>query len=128
MAERRPVRRLPTELRRVLQPEESRAHQLLHDRLIVIGLVTLVVWLLASAAMFLLERQAAGTDIHTGWQAIYWTASQMTAIGSSFANPRSSGAYVLDLLLKLYAVVVVASLTGAVGAFFIHRKDQEQAT
>jgi hypothetical protein len=128
MAERRgPFRRLASELRRVIRPEESRAHQLFHDRLLVLGVLTLVVGLAASVAMLLLERHASGTNIHNAWQAAYWTASAMTAIGSSYANPITPAAHVLDLVLKLYAIVVVASLTGAVGAFFIHRKDDEQA-
>ena len=74
----------------------------------------------------LTEHDAQGTDIHNGWEASYWTASQMTAIGSTFANPRSTPGYVLDMVLKIYAVVVVAALAGAMGAFFIHHKDQEE--
>jgi hypothetical protein len=129
MAERRgPFRRLASELGRVVRPEESRAHQLFHDRLLVLGLLTLVVCVVVSVVMFAVERHATGTDIHNLWQAIYWTASAMTAIGSNYANPRTPAAHVVDLLLKLYAILVVASLTGAVGAFFIHIKDQEEAT
>jgi hypothetical protein len=120
----RPVRRVPAEFRRVVRAE-TRAHQLLRDRLVVLAVVTLVLWLAASAAMYFFERHAQGTDIHNPWLAAYWTASQMSTVGSNFANPRSTPAYVLDVVLKIYAVVVVGSVAGAVGAFFVHRKDQE---
>jgi voltage-gated potassium channel len=122
-----PVRGLPGELRRVIRPEESRAHRLLRDRLVVLSVVTGAVWVLCATLMFLFERHASGTDIHNAWQAMYWTASQMTAVGSNFGNPRSTPAYVLDLALKVYAVVIVATLAGTMGAFFIHRREQEQA-
>jgi hypothetical protein len=123
----RPIRRLPAELGRVARPADSRAHQLLRDRLVVLAFLTVVVWVVCTIAMFFFERHAQGTDIHNGWQAAYWTASQMTAIGSGFANPRSTPAYVLDMLLKLYAVVIVASLAGAMGAFFVHRREEAKS-
>jgi hypothetical protein len=129
MGDRRgPFRRFASDVGRVLRPEERGAHRLFHDRLLVLGLLTLLVWLVVSIVMFALERHATGTDIHNPWQAIYWTASAMTAIGSNYANPRTPAAHVLDLVLKLYAILVVASLTGAVGAFFVHTKDEEEST
>jgi hypothetical protein len=121
---RGPFARLPAEARRIARAE-TRAHMLFRDRLVVITVVTVVVWLVFSVAMYFLERHASGTDIHNPWQAAYWTASQMTAVGSNFNNPQTTAAYVLDLLLKIYAVVVVASLVGSIGAFFVHRKDQD---
>ena len=123
----RPIRRLPAELARVARPADSRTHQLLRDRLVALGFLTAVLWAICTVLMYFFERHAKGTDIHNGWQAAYWTASQMTAIGSTFANPRSTPAYVLDMLLKLYDVVIVAALAGAMGAFFVHRRDEANA-
>jgi CRISPR/Cas system-associated protein Csm6 len=31
------------------------------------------------------------------------------------------------MLLKLYAVVIVASLAGAMGAFFVHRREEAKS-
>ena len=120
------MRTLPAEFGRLFKPADSKAHQLRRDRLAVLAFLTVVLWAACSVAMYFTEHDAQGTDIHNGWQAAYWTASQMTAIGSTFANPRSTPAYVLDMVLKIYAVVVVAALAGAMGAFFIHHKDQEE--
>jgi uncharacterized membrane protein len=117
------VRRLPHEIRRVARAD-TRAHELFRDRIVVLAFYTFAIWVICSIAMYFFERHARGTDIHNGWQAAYWTASQMTTVGSSFANPISTPAYVLDVLLKLYAVVIVASLAGTVGAFFVHRQRQ----
>jgi uncharacterized membrane protein len=123
----RPLRGFAHEVQRVLQPADSRAHRLFRDRLVVLAFVTGLIWVVFSIAMYFTEHHARGTDIHNGWQAAYWTASQMTTVGSGFANPISTPAYVMDMLLKIYAVVVVASLAGTVGAFFVHRRDQEAA-
>jgi len=124
----RPIRDLPGELRHVARPAGSEVHKHLRDRLFVLGFLTAVLWAICTVLMYFFERHAKGTDIHNGWQAAYWTASQMTAIGSTFANPRSTPAYVLDMLLKLYDVVIVAALAGAMGAFFIHRHAEEKAS
>jgi len=121
----RPFRVFGADIKHVLRPAGRTAHRLLRDRLVVIAVITAFVWVAASVAMYFLEHHEAGTDIHNGWQAAYWTASQMTAVGSAYQNPVSTGASILDIVIKIYAVVVVASLTGAVGAFFVHRKDEE---
>jgi hypothetical protein len=44
----------------------------------------------------------------------------MSTIGTSYANPIRWEAHVLDLALKIYAVIIVGTLAGAVGAFFLH--------
>lgn len=54
-------------------------------------------------------------------------SSHPSAFGAAFTNPRSTPAYVLDMLLKLYAVVIVASLAGAMGAFFVHRREEAKS-
>ena len=84
----------------------------------------MLVWVAFSVAVFFLERHAPGTDIHNPWQSAYWTASKMSTIGTSYPNPITWEAHVLDLALKVYAVIIVATLAGAVGAFFRHPHEE----
>ncbi|HEX3317373.1 MAG TPA: hypothetical protein VHR88_05100 [Solirubrobacteraceae bacterium] len=123
---REAVRRFPQEIRSIARAEGA-ARRRFRNHIAVLTFYTLAIWVICSIAMYFFEHHARGTDIHNGWQAAYWTASQMTTVGSSFANPISTPAYVLDLLLKIYAVVVVATLAGSLGAFFVHRGREDQA-
>jgi hypothetical protein len=126
MAEKRRGRltRLVEDLRSLVGAE-SRRHRVLRDRLGQLGLVTAIVWAVVSVAIYFIEHHAPGTSIHNGWEAAYWTASQMSTIGSGFANPIRPAAYALDMVLKIYAVIIVGALAGSLGAFFLHRRDDE---
>jgi len=126
MSERQAIRRLPSELRRLLRAETTR-HRILRERLAQLAVATMSVWVVFTVAIFFLERHASGTDIHNPWQSAYWTASQMSTIGTNYANPIRWQAHVLDLALKVYAVIIVGTLAGAVGAFFLHPRKEEPA-
>jgi hypothetical protein len=123
---REAVRRFPQELRRIAHAEGA-ARRRFRNHIAVLSFYTAAIWVSSTIAMYFFEHHARGSDIHNGWQAAYWMASSMTAVGSNLANPISTPAYVLDMLLKIYAVVVVATLAGALGAFFVRRgREQEQ--
>jgi uncharacterized membrane protein len=125
MAERRdPFSRLARDLRHILSAE-TRRHRVLRDRLGQLLLATTIVWALFTVAIYFIEHDAPGSSIHNGWEAAYWTASQMSTIGSGFANPVRPAAYALDMLLKIYAVIIVGALAGSLGAFFLHRRDDQ---
>jgi hypothetical protein len=105
-------------------------HAHLRDRLVAVSAVTLLVDLVASVAVFFLERHAHGTQIHTFGDAVFFTTTQLLTISSSVANPLSDGGKVVDLVLELYAITVVASLAGSFGAFFQrrgHERDMDLA-
>jgi hypothetical protein len=105
----------------------SPTHAHLRDRLVAVSAVSIVVDLLASVAIFFLERHAHGTDIHTFGDAIFFTTAQLLTVSSNEANPLSDGAKVVDLILELYAITVVATLAGSFGAFFQRRGHEREA-
>jgi hypothetical protein len=105
----------------------SRTHAHLRDRLVAVTAVSLVVDLLASIAIYFLERHAHGTQIHTFGDAVFFTTTQLLTISSSVANPLSDGGKVIDLVLELYAITVVASIAGSFGAFFQRRGHERDA-
>jgi hypothetical protein len=105
----------------------SNTHAHLRDRLVAVSVVSIVVDLVASVAIFFLERHAHGTQIHTFGDAVFFTTTQLLTISSSVANPLSDGGKIIDLVLELYAITVVASVAGSFGAFFQRRGHERDA-
>jgi hypothetical protein len=104
----------------------SPTHQHLRERLVAVAAVSVVVDLVASVAIYFLERNASGTQIHTFGDAVFFTTSQLLTISSSVANPLSDGGKIIDLVLELYAITVVASLAGSFSAFFTRRGHERE--
>lgn len=100
-------------------------HRHLRDRVTAVLLVTVAVDLVSAVLALLLERHAAGTDIHTFGSALFWTTAQLTTVSSQMANPLTTGGRILDVLMEIYAISVVATLAGSIGAFF-HRRGRER--
>ena len=80
--------------------------------------------LLCAIAAFLLERHSQQTEIKTFGSAAFWTTTQLLTVSSSIKNPISVGGRVLDVLMEIYAIVVIATLAGAFGSF-LQKRGQE---
>ena len=104
------------ELTRLRTVEER--HRRLLARLVLVVIGTFIVDVAASIAMFFAERHASGTQIHTVWQAWFFVSSQLLTVSSSMANPISPLGRIIDLVLELWAVLVVAGSAGAIASFF----------
>ena len=103
----------------------SPTHQHLRARLAVLAICTIALDLVASVAIFILERDQPGTGITSYGDALFWTTTQLLTVSSQLPNPLSAGARVLDILLQAWAISVVAMLAGSFGAFF-HRRGLER--
>ena len=88
--------------------------------------LTLAVAAVATIALLLVERGRPGSDIHSLWDAFYFTASQLTTLSSALANPVTRAGQVIVLLLDIYAITVVSTLAGMFGAFFYHRTEERR--
>jgi hypothetical protein len=106
---------------------ETPTHTHLRDRLIAIATVTLVVDLIASVAILMLERHAAGTEITNFGDSIFWVTTQLLTVSSQLHNPITAGARVIDIFLQAIAISVVATLAGSFAAFFHKRGDERTA-
>ena len=93
-------------------------HRRVFARLVLVVSATVVVDLIAGVAMFLAERHAQGTQIRTIGQAWFFTSTQLLTVSSSMANPITPLGRAIDLVLELWAVLVVAGSAGAVASFF----------
>ena len=99
-------------------------HRRLRDRVTAIAVATIGVDLICSALVFFLERDAHVTQIKTFGSAFFWTSAQLLTVSSNFTNPVSTGGRILDLFLELWAITVIATLTGAVGSFLNKRAEE----
>jgi hypothetical protein len=104
---------------------ETPTHTHLRDRIVAIATFTFVVDLIASVAILMLERDAAGTKITNFGDSIFWVTTQLLTVSSQLPNPISAGARVIDVFLQAIAISVVATLAGSFAAFF-HRRGMER--
>jgi len=92
-------------------------------RLALLFAATVVASLLCAVAMYLLERHAHDSDIKTYGQAVFWSASQLLTLGSALDNPVTAPGRILAVAMDVYAVVVIGTISGTLGAYFLHRID-----
>jgi hypothetical protein len=114
------MRRTGRELRAIFRAETP-THRRYRDHLTMIVVVTIGVDLLFTVLAYLLERHAAGTEIHTLGSAFFWTSTQLLTVSSQMKDPISFGGRALDIIMEAYAISVVATLAGATGAFIQKR-------
>ncbi|MGZ6696286.1 MAG: hypothetical protein ACXVFL_11680, partial [Solirubrobacteraceae bacterium] len=89
-------------------------------RIALIGLVTLGLDLVAGAVAFWGEHPSR--DHFTSYfDALFWTSTQLLTVSSSLPNPARAPTKLLDVLLELYAIVVVTSLAGTFADLLHHR-------
>ena len=115
------------EVRGVLRAQTP-THRRLRDRLLVIALVTLGVDLLCTVLAYVFEHDQRQTQIKSLGSALFWTTTQMLTVSSSLQNPISVGGRALDVLMEIYAITVIGSLAGALGAFLLKRGEELDAS
>jgi hypothetical protein len=93
-------------------------HRRLWARLVLVIVATMAVDVCGTVAFYFLERNAHGSDVRTFGQAFFFTTVQLLTVSSQIKNPITPWGRVVDVLLELWAVIVVAGSAGAVAAFF----------
>jgi hypothetical protein len=106
---------------RAIARAASPAHGELRDRLVALAVATIGVDLICAVLAFLFERHAAHTQITTIGSALFWTSTQLLTVSSQLQNPFTVPGRILDVLMETYALTVVATLAGSIGAFLIRR-------
>ena len=81
-------------------------------------LLTLIVDAVGTVLVYIFERGVRGGDIHTFGDALFFTTVQLLTVSSQIRNPLTTGGRIVDVLLEVWAVIVVAGSAGAVAAFF----------
>ena len=104
------------EIARLTRYEER--HRRLLARLGLVVAATAVIDVLGTIAVYFLERHAHATDITTPGDAFFFTTVQLLTVSSQLRNPLTAWGRVVDVLLEVWAVIVVAGSAGAVASFF----------
>jgi hypothetical protein len=123
----RVIRDMATEVGDVARARTA-THGRLRDQLVGIALATVGIDLACGVLAFVFEHHATQTQIKSLGSALFWTSTQLLTVSSNIQNPISAPARVLDIAMEAYAITVVASLAGAIGAFAVKRgRELEQA-
>ncbi|RJS93739.1 hypothetical protein [Salinisphaera sp. Q1T1-3] len=104
----------------------SPTHLHLRSRLTKAVIVTLLVDLVGSTLMFLVEHDAPASQMHSPWDAFYWTTSQLVTISSTMPNPVTAFGQLICLVINIYAITVVSTLAGMFSAFFYSRSAEHR--
>jgi hypothetical protein len=104
------------ELSRLLSYEER--HRRLFARLLLVLIATAAVDLVGTLLIYVFERHASGTGVHSLGDALFFTSVQLLTVSSQLPNPLSAAGRVVDIGLELWAVIVVAGSAGALASFF----------
>jgi len=87
--------------------------------------LTLVVLFAGAAGMLHFEgRIADNQGIHTYFRALWWTAMQLTNMGSGY-SVMSTGGRIVCLGISVYAVVMFGYITALLASFLIDREVKE---
>jgi voltage-gated potassium channel len=87
--------------------------------------LTLIVLFTGAAGM--LHFEGGGVDpqgIHTYLRALWWTAMQLTNMGSGYSI-KTTGGRIICLSVSIYAAVMFGYITALLASFLIDRKVQE---
>jgi hypothetical protein len=93
-------------------------HRRLIARLVLVLFATLVVDAIGSVAIYFLERHAKDTEIVSFGDAVFFTTVQLLTVSSQIKNPLTPAGRIVDVVLEVWAVIVVAGSAGAIATFF----------
>ena len=81
--------------------------------------LTLAIDAIGAVLMWRLERTADGSEIHGFGDALFFSTVQLLTVSSQLRNPVTAAGRVVDVILEFWAVLVVASVAGSFGSFFL---------
>ena len=92
-------------------------HHRLVARLLLILIATVALDAISTVLIYFAERHGPETEI-TGWRdALFFTTVQLLTVSSQLKNPVTGWGRIIDVVLELWAVLVVAGFAGAFAAF-----------
>jgi hypothetical protein len=103
------------ELRRIRTWQER--HRRLVARLSFLFVLTAIVDAIGTVLVYFFERHADGTEVKTWWDALFFTTVQLLTVSSQIRNPLTTGGRIVDIVLEIWAVLVVAGAAGVLTSF-----------
>src|SRR4029079_2509558 len=96
----------------------ERHHKHLVARLLLALTLTAIVDVAGALVIWLLERHAQGSEVHSIGDAFFFTTVQLLTVSSQLKTPVTAAGRVVDVFLELWALVVVTGVAGSFAAFF----------
>ena len=93
-------------------------HKRLISRLVLVLALTAVIDVVGTLLVYALERNPQQSDIHSLFDAFFFTTVQLLTVSSQLKNPLTTTGRLVDISLEIWAVVVVAGSAGAIATFF----------
>ena len=94
-------------------------HRRLVGRLLLVLILTLIVDAVGTVlGLHLRARTCTAATSTPSGDALFFTTVQLLTVSSQIRNPLTAGGKIVDVLLEVWAVIVVAGSAGAVAAFF----------
>jgi hypothetical protein len=93
-------------------------HRVLVSRLLLVFTLTLIVDLVGTVLVYFLERGVTDGDINSFGDAAFFSTVQLLTVSSQIKNPLTVGGRIVDIVLEIWAVIVVAGSAGAITSFF----------
>jgi len=93
-------------------------HRRLLGRLLLVLTLTAMIDAVGTVLIYAFERHAQQSDIHTVFDAFFFTTVQLLTVSSQIRNPLTTAGRIADLFLEVWAVLVVAGSAGAIATFF----------
>jgi len=85
---------------------------------VLLAIGTIMVDMVGSTLVYWLEPASLGDSV-------FWTTTQLLTISSQMSLPSTAGGKVVDVFLELWGIVVVTTLAGSWGAFFLERRGSQ---
>lgn len=86
-----------------------------------VGTTAAVVIILAALAMYDAERDAAGANIKTLPDALWWAATTVTTVGYGDRFPTTATGRLIAVALMVVGIALLGVVTAAIAAWFIQR-------
>jgi hypothetical protein len=93
-------------------------HRLLLARLAIVLFATVAIDAVGSVLIYAFERNAPLTQIRSFGDAVFFTTVQLLTVSSQIRNPLTTAGRIVDVVLEVWAVIVVAGSAGAIASFF----------
>lgn len=97
---------------------ESTLELLRRRRFGQLGIISVMVILIGASVGYLLEVEAAGSQIENFGDALWWSATTITTVGSEL-YPVTVGGRILAFLLMIYAIGVFSYFIGAIASVLV---------
>ena len=94
-------------------------HRRLLARVTFALVATLVVVFVCAALLLWFEKNKTGSEIGSYWDAWFFATVQSLTVSSQMRNPVTTGGRIVDIVLELWALVVVTGVAGSFASFFL---------